>query len=393
MDKYKKFIPFAKVDVAKREVWGIVTAEVPDKEDEVCDYDKSLPYYKNWMTEISKATDGKSIGNLREMHQLTAVGKGIGYEFRENEKEIFMGFKVVDDDAWKKVDEGVYTGFSQGGRKVGDMVPDPVYKGCMRYVADPSEVSLVDNPCLASAHFAYIKTDGSMELRKFKKTEVPVSAARLAAVEQEVALLKASGVTVAKAGKTKKKGGKELHSSDFAYVGNPDDTATWKLPIHDKAHARNALARFNQTQGIPASKKAAVHARIVAACKKFGVDVASENEKLATTMTAMRKAVRVYVNKRADKIVSKRLLDLDINLGVLLNKGMWEVSRMAELLQNIVCLFHCVASEQEFEHDLESEQPTMLADNIGELIETLLEMVDEETRELGLEIAAREHAA
>lgn len=169
--KFRKFIPFIKVDEAKREVWGVVTAELPDKEDEVCDYAGSKPFYEAVIAEFSKATDGKNFFPLREMHQLSAVGKGIGFEFRDADREIFMGFKVVDDDAWKKVNESVYTGFSQGGNIVGDLVPDPTYKGCKRYVADPSEVSLVDNPCLGAAHFTYVKADGTVELRKFKKTE------------------------------------------------------------------------------------------------------------------------------------------------------------------------------------------------------------------------------
>jgi len=41
-----------------------------------------------------------------------------------------------------------------------------------------------------------------------------------------------------------------------------------KLPISDAAHARNAMARLNQTQGI---NKAAAKKRILAAEKKFGV--------------------------------------------------------------------------------------------------------------------------
>lgn len=72
---------------------------------------------------------------------------------------------------------------------------------------------------------------------------------------------------------TKTVGGQELSASDFAYVGDPQDIATWKLPVHDAAHARNALARFNQTEGIPADKKAAVQSKIEAAAKKHGVDV------------------------------------------------------------------------------------------------------------------------
>jgi len=71
--------------------------------------------------------------------------------------------------------------------------------------------------------------------------------------------------------------GTKVHRSDFAYVGDPDDKSTWKLPIHDEAHAKNALARFNQTDGIPSDKKDGVWKKIVAACKKFGIKVSEEN--------------------------------------------------------------------------------------------------------------------
>jgi HK97 family phage prohead protease len=77
--------------------------------------------------------------------------------------------------------------------------------------------------------------------------------------------------------KTKRVGGKDLTASAFAYVGDPEDTSTWKLRIDDEGHARNALARFNQTQGIPANEKDKVWNKIVAAAKKFGIHVSEEN--------------------------------------------------------------------------------------------------------------------
>jgi hypothetical protein len=80
-----------------------------------------------------------------------------------------------------------------------------------------------------------------------------------------------------KKARTKTVGGKSLPASAFAYVGDPERTETWKLPIHDAAHVRNALARFNQTQGIPASDKAKVYGKIKAAAKKFGIHVSEEN--------------------------------------------------------------------------------------------------------------------
>lgn len=72
---------------------------------------------------------------------------------------------------------------------------------------------------------------------------------------------------------TKLVDGKYLTKDKFAFVGDPNDTSTWKFPIHDASHAQNALARWGQAKGIPASEKDAVYARIVAAAKKFGLHV------------------------------------------------------------------------------------------------------------------------
>jgi hypothetical protein len=187
---FRKYIPFSKVDEAKREVWGIVTAEVPDKDGEVCDYDTTKPYYKAWNDEFSKATDGKSIGNLRRMHQLDAIGKGVGIDFNDPNREISMGFKVTDDRSWNDVQEGVLTGFSHGGSYVKTWQED----GRRYYTAEISEVSLVDNPCLGVAHFAFIRADGEVEMRKIRSeavTAVDATGEALKALQAELAAIKA----------------------------------------------------------------------------------------------------------------------------------------------------------------------------------------------------------
>src|SRR5258708_2552678 len=58
--------------------------------------------------------------------------------------------------------------------------------------------------------------------------------------------------------KTKKVDKVDLPASSFAYVGNPEDTSTWKLPIHFPGceaktvnHIKNALYRFDTAHGIP----------------------------------------------------------------------------------------------------------------------------------------------
>jgi hypothetical protein len=377
--QFSKFIPFAKVDPTKREVWGIVTAERPDKEDEVCDYEKSKPFYEAVIAEMSKATGGRNLFPLREMHQLSAAGKCIGFEFRDDDKEIFMGFKVVDDDAWKKVDEGVYTGFSQGGRIVGELMPDPVFKGCMRYVADPSEASLVDNPCLADAHFAYVKSDGTVEIRKFKKTLPLGNLAKLGPQAHPA---------VAKAGKTKRVAGRDLPSSDFAYVGDPEVTSTWKLPIHDAAHVRNALARFDQTQGIPAGEKSKVWDKIVAAAKRFGIEVSSEKARLSTISKYIRTEIRVWTNKYHPRC-TKSMLALDDQLGRLANaklsKGLGEVGSLARFIQELTWLVYCTKNEAMWEGD-DSTIPQELGDALHSLLDTCMSMLAEEATELRSEI-------
>ncbi len=163
----KLFVPITKIDAAKRLVYGVVTAEAPDALGEVCDYASTKPHYQKWSQKFAAATDGRSFGNLRAMHGSIAAGKLVDIEFNDDARRIEICGKVVDDAEWQKVEEGVYTGFSQGGRYVRRWT-DPDDPKLMRYTAEPSEVSLVDHPCLPDATFAVIKADGSMEARRFK---------------------------------------------------------------------------------------------------------------------------------------------------------------------------------------------------------------------------------
>lgn len=166
MKNLKLFAQLAKIDEARREVWGIATAEVVDKEGEIFDYESSKPYFKAWSAEIEKATDGKSLGNVREMHAPSAVGKLINITFDDEQRQIQVGANIVDDAAWKKCMDGVYTGFSIGGEYV-KAWKDGKFT---RFTADPAEISVVDNPCVPMAHFTAVKADGTSEVRKFKVT-------------------------------------------------------------------------------------------------------------------------------------------------------------------------------------------------------------------------------
>lgn len=157
------FIPITKVDEEKREVWGVLSEEKPDLAGEIMDYGWSKANFQKWSDETLAASQGKSAGNLRAMHQPIAAGKLISLQLNDAQKSIFIGAKVVDDNEWRKVQEGVYTGFSVGGA----YGKRAMSNNLMRYEAKPSEASLVDKPCLPSALYSVIKADGSTELRKF----------------------------------------------------------------------------------------------------------------------------------------------------------------------------------------------------------------------------------
>ena len=163
------FIPLAKLDVARREVWGWAAEEAPDRGREIMDYAASKPRFLAWSEAMSKASNGKSLGNVRSMHAKIATGKVIHLEAMDELKKLWVGVKVVDDEEWRKVEEGVYTGFSVGG-DYGKRWADPGRPGYTRYEALPVELSLVDVPCMPGAQFEVIKADGSRELRKFALT-------------------------------------------------------------------------------------------------------------------------------------------------------------------------------------------------------------------------------
>jgi hypothetical protein len=65
-----------------------------------------------------------------------------------------------------------------------------------------------------------------------------------------------------------------LERKDFAYV---DGEGGEHLPIHDASHVRNALARFNQTDFESEAAKERARKKIVAAARKFDIEVDADD--------------------------------------------------------------------------------------------------------------------
>jgi hypothetical protein len=325
---FHKFVQFTKVDEAKREIGGIVTAEIPDKEGEVCHYKTTKPFYEEWSEGLSKASEGKNLGNLRVMHGLTAAGVGKSIEFDDDNKCIRMTFKVVNDEAWKGVVEGMYTGFSHGGSYVKTWQSN----GRQYYTGRPSEVSMVDNPCLGTATFEFIRADGASEMRKFKKVITEEAMATPAVPNPAEAPVATTGVT-----KTDK--------SD-------------KLEIDIDAIVLKVMEGLKKKAAEPPPPTRADLITELKASKVFK----------ATVDTAVIGAISRVAKKKA-------LPEAD------LVKGMYEVGRLADLLQSLCYMQSSAVYERNREMD-QSTLPEDLLSDLESLAETFLTMADEEAKEL-----------
>jgi hypothetical protein len=155
-------MPFSKVDVERRIVSGFATLDNVDKQSDIV------------TTEASLQAFSKFRGNIREMHQPTAVGKMINFKeekyFDPETKKFYSGVYVSTyiskgaQDTWEKVLDGTLSGFSIGGRmNKWDDAYDEKLDSKVRIIKeyDLVELSLVDNPANQFANVLSIeKVDG-----------------------------------------------------------------------------------------------------------------------------------------------------------------------------------------------------------------------------------------
>lgn len=427
------FIPITKVDVAKRLVYGIATAEVEDRSGEICDYASTKPLYEKWSGDIAKSTDGKSLGNLRAMHGKIAAGKVTEMNLNDEAKQVEICAKVVDDNEWNKVVEGVYTGFSQGGSYVKRWKDE---LGKQRYTAAPGEISLVDLPCLASATFSVIKADGATEMRKFVTVPVAIEPTNDEIVAKATELAKAAGqagfadfITQARAELTKAVAAPEKaaelpavealsvpavveKTAPVAAAAIPNGEEPWEQvwlckadgkTFKTKAELRKHLDALSATTALaPAvvpiqksldSLQAALGIEKVAALSSAGDVSGTPAQPGVTDLTGAGAATKgaqdavaagqVEGSSDADKAAAakgkKKPKKYTTAEG--LQKGLYAVGRLASLLADLNYLQQDAMWEANSEAD-GSTVPDQLKSNVAAVCATLRAMVAEETSEL-----------
>jgi len=164
-------MPLTKVDKERRTVSGFASLDNVDKQDDIVTAEASLDAFARFR------------GNIREMHQPSAVGKMVSFKedkyFDPESKKFYKGVFVSAyiskgaQDAWEKVLDGTYTGFSIGGRmNKWDDAYDEKSDKSIRVIKeyDLVELSLVDSPANQFANIMSVEKVDGMNVVKGDET-------------------------------------------------------------------------------------------------------------------------------------------------------------------------------------------------------------------------------
>lgn len=364
------FARITKVDESTGKVYGRAVQEVVDRSGEIFDYETSKPNFAKWSEDAAKATDGKSVGNVRAMHGKVAAGKLTEITFNDAEKAIDVCAEVVDPVEREKCLKGVYTGFSIGGR-YGKKWADEVNKSVSRYTAEPTEISLVDLPCVPTAQFTVVKADGAEELRKFETmtddAEALAKWVESLPDDQRDALAK-----IAKRPDVDPKDGEKKYGNvEYA------DPKNKKYPLDTAKHIKAAWSYIHMPKNAAkySSEDAdAIKSKIAAAWKdKIDAKGPPEAEKMLAAM-----ADRLAKNANAVPLAAAIAALTDYKPE--LEKGLWCVAQFAGVLEQLACMADGVDWEEEYEGD-DSTLPAQMRAALKPLAQAFLAMAEEETDE------------
>ena len=174
-DNVRLSMPFTKVDKERRVVSGFATLDNVDKQADIVTTDASLKAF------------AKFRGNIREMHQPTAVGKMISFKedkyFDPEAKKFYSGVYVSTyiskgaQNTWEKVLDGTLSGFSIGGKmNKWDDGYDEKIDSKIRIIKDYDlvELSLVDNPANQFANVLSVEKVDGVDMIKGESLDTPI---------------------------------------------------------------------------------------------------------------------------------------------------------------------------------------------------------------------------
>ena len=370
----KIYLPIAKVNTERREVWGYASTQTRDDQGEIVKREALIDALGDYMR----------FANIREMHQLSAVG--VAREAAVDDKGLYVGAKIVDDQAWQKVVEGVYKGYSIGGQVT---QRDPVdYKTITGLVLN--EISLVDRPanpeavfdcwkalggstmpdtrfnppiqiwaCGVPGHRHLAKVD-ALKCQTSPSNRVPAAGENGGAyVNPSMVFPNATAVerTLEKAQNAIEEGS-PYAAVEYADPGYQGDGRK-RYPIDTEKHIRAAWDFINRTgnaQRYSVTQLDKVKARIIAAWKE-------------------------KIDKDGPPLADRRNKAGKDPTHVALVRALWDVGHVARIIIDLDWLKESLSVEAAMEGD-NSPQPLRLQAIIGELCDFLNALVVEETGEI-----------
>ncbi len=338
-----------------------------DRSGEIFDYAKSKPNFIRWSEGLGKATDGKNIGNVRAMHGNVSAGITKELHFDDSAKAITVKAEITDDNEWRKVLKGNYTGLSIGGKYAEKWTDDAV--GKTRYAADPTEYSLVDLPCNPEATFSVVKANGAEELHKFEHTTDDLAkwADDLTDAETDAVMAK-----IARRKGVDPKEGEDKYgkNADFA------DAKNKKYPLDTAEHVRAAWSYIHMPKNAAkydAADLKTIRARIIAAWKEkidSNGPPAAEKYALASLQKMAASDEAQALAKAARALLGESELE----------KGLYTVAVFAQLLEQLAAITDGTVLETKAEGD-DSTLPAVMAAALKPIAAAFLAMAEEETNE------------
>ena len=289
ISEYLNFtVVFRKIDEEERIIAGYANVgDIVDNQNELI----PIPALKRAWDKFWK---GKDFATINLMHSNISVGKVIeGYKEKDgtmhksgvDDTGLYIVAKLREDikkaiETWDMIKRGVLKAFSIAGEALKRTVKCEG-NNCFRQIDDMElhEISIVDTPANEPSTFTILKRDEDVMEDDFPEKIVLVEDFAKYEIEfedEDLESLKAEWI---------QKG--LWHPDDFDENGFSKKVLTAearakvksfacttasgekKLPIHDAAHVRNAMARYNQAQGC---QTASVKAKICRAAKKFGIE-------------------------------------------------------------------------------------------------------------------------
>jgi DNA-directed RNA polymerase subunit RPC12/RpoP len=193
--KLEKYFALQKFDERTGLTTGIMTAAIPDSDDEIFDYDGGgKADIQRWSNEAVASTSASgqeiSLGPIRLQHDQSKIGgKAVAIMYDDNAKTITLTSQPVNDEVRRLILKGYLRGYSIcGGYRSrncaecnADMMPTMAARTnycpqcqkrvMVKFVPAVVETSYVDSPSLKEAVFTVIKADGTQESKTFSKQE------------------------------------------------------------------------------------------------------------------------------------------------------------------------------------------------------------------------------